>query len=275
MGTTPKYVSIDETAVNVFTDGSSYSGPRRGGAAFLIITVDEAGDEVVEEHLVHGREAGTNQEMEMLAVIEALELLGGRHSPIAVREYSKVLVFTDSQYVKSNYQLALYQWPGTKWHTRDGNPVAHARLWKRLTKASLGLPVTVRIEWAKGHSKFNPHNKQVDKLAKQSAKGHLLGPLSPRQVRRKKSTGSTEVGSICPEGQRLTIHVIHEQWFPEQRICRYKIEVVSESSPYLGKVDNYFSTLLLKRGHVYDVQLGDDPKRPRIEKLFGEVDAPE
>ena len=265
-------MNLDERAINIFTDGSSYSTPRRGGAGLRIITVDDDGHEVVHDEVLPGHRSGTNQEMELVAVIEALQLVGGRHSPVELARFDKVVILTDSTYVASNFSAARFKWPTTGWMTREGNPVVNAALWKDLTRAAAKVGKRVEIEWHHGHSAKNPHNRAADKLAKQSAKGHLLEPVSISRVRRKTTAKKTELGSIVPRAQRITIKVITDRWLKPQRMYQYKIEVVSKKSPYYGNVDNFFSEILLNAGHTYFVKLNDDPRAPRIERLYHEVE---
>ena len=72
---------LDENAINIFTDGSSYGLPRRGGCAFRIITVGDDGFPVVRDEQPYGYTGGTNQEMELMAPIAALNYITGRRSP--------------------------------------------------------------------------------------------------------------------------------------------------------------------------------------------------
>jgi ribonuclease HI len=130
---------LDENALNIFTDGSSYSTPRRGGYAFRVITVGDDGYPAVHDEQPYGYAGGTNQEMELLAAIAALNYITGRRSPYHVRDFSKVVVYTDSLYVKNNMGNALYTWPTTKWFDRNGNPVVNAALWKDLVTAIFRL----------------------------------------------------------------------------------------------------------------------------------------
>jgi ribonuclease HI len=51
---------IDENAINIYTDGSSYTGPRRGGMGIVFVTVNDEGHEVVEEHQPLGHRGATN-----------------------------------------------------------------------------------------------------------------------------------------------------------------------------------------------------------------------
>jgi ribonuclease HI len=142
---------LDENALNIFTDGSSYGSPRRGGYAFRIIAVGDDGHPVVHEEQPYGHAGGTNQEMELMAAIAALNYITGRRSPHDVREFSKVVVYTDSLYLKNNVDNALYRWPTTEWCDRNGNPVVNAALWKDLVKAIFrASPRRVHFEWVKG-----------------------------------------------------------------------------------------------------------------------------
>lgn len=246
----------------MFTDGSSLPSPRRGGTGICIVTVDDAGHEVIDEIQPQGYQGATNQEMELKACTQALRELRGKHSPVDLSRFSKVVIRTDSQCVADNLYNAQFVWPTQRWFGSEGNPIVNAKLWKELTKETSKVGMRVEILWFKGHSAKNPHNKTADKLAKQSAKGVLQEPLNPVRVRRKLSDKQTLSGSIVPEGQRITIRVIVDKWLPVQRIYRYKIEVVSPDSPYAGKVDDFSSGIMLSAGHVYDVRLNDRSKEP-------------
>ena len=142
----PPIVVLDERAVNVFTDGSSYSGPRRGGIGYRIVTVDNNGDEVAQDCEAQGFRGGTNQEMELMACIVALRDLGGRHPPVDVRRFSKVVLHTDSMYVADNFNNAKFTWPRNGWMTRDGNPVVNASLWKDFVVAANRIGKRVEID---------------------------------------------------------------------------------------------------------------------------------
>jgi hypothetical protein len=157
---------------------------------------------------------------------------------------------------------------------RDGNPVENAKLWKQLLHASFKVGRPVYIQWAKGHSASNPHNEAVDKLAKGSAKGVLRAPVSIARVRRKRTDKSTELGSVKPEGQHISIRIITDELLPLQHMYKYKYEVISKGSPYRGNVDTIYadSDVMLSAGHEYYVRLNDDSKQPRIEQVFRELE---
>jgi ribonuclease HI len=268
-------VALDDRALNVFTDGSTLSGPRSGGIGIVIITFDADGNEVPDEYLLPGYQLATNQEMELKACIEALRIVTGKHAPVDVSRFTKVIIHTDSMYVVENWNSALYTWPRARWHTRDGKPVINATLWQDMVKMVHRVGRRVELVWHKGHKSGNPHNKSADRLARASANVPLHAPITPREVRRKTSTKSTVAGSIRPEGQCLRIRVVGQRSLRVQNTTLYKCEVKSEDSPYYENVDDLVSDHYLKRGHTYDVRLNDDPKNPRIEHVFREVEPTE
>jgi Ribonuclease HI len=261
---------IDENAINIYSDGSSYSKPRRGGLGFRIVTVDANGDEVIHDEQPLGFQGATNNQMELQACIEALKFVTGRRSPVEPKNFSKVIIYTDSRYVVDNFSNAKFVWPGQKWSTRDGAPVANAQQWKDLVKLVRVVRRRVEIQWVKGH-KSSTHNRAADKLAKGSAKQAARDPLTVTSVRRKKTQKSIERGSVELGGQRLTIRIVTDEYLRVQRCYKYKYEVMSKASSFFGSVDVAFSELLLRAGHTYYVRMNNNSKNPRIEKLFREV----
>jgi ribonuclease HI len=89
----------DERDLNIYTDGSSYSGPRRGGVGILYVTVDGHGEEVVEEYPVPGYADATRQQMELRAAIEALLALVTRRAPVSATPWRQIAIWTDSMYL--------------------------------------------------------------------------------------------------------------------------------------------------------------------------------
>jgi ribonuclease HI len=120
---------LDDRDINVFTDGSSYSRPRRGGVGIRFITTDMDGAEHAEDYPLPGYEGATNQQMEIQACIEVLRAVVTRRAPIQRRQYRRLVVWTDSMYVVDGYTSALFNWQINGWLTSDGNPVANAAIW--------------------------------------------------------------------------------------------------------------------------------------------------
>jgi len=261
---------LDENAINIFTDGSSFSHPREGGMGIRFVTIDENGHEVIHDYQPVGYRGATNQQMELMACIEALNVLTSRNSPIDVTDYQKILIKTDSRYVVDNFANAKFNWPRSKWLTRDGTPVINTDLWKELVKRATKIGRRVDIRWVKGH-KTSSHNKAADKLARASAKQAVRPPIAIQTVRRKKTTQSMERGSVRLTGQRLTIRIVTDRYFRTQRCYGYTYEVISKASPYFRKMDTAFSDILLRAGHTYFVLMNDSNKNPRIVKLYKEA----
>ena len=262
--------NIDEDAINIYTDGSSYSSPRAGGVGMQFVTVGDDGHEVIEDHELVGYQGANNQQMALKACIDALSLLGRGRTDIEAGRFRKIIINTDSMYVVEHFNTAKFTWPANKWTTRDGAPVANAALWKNLTKIAANSGKRVEIRWVKGH-KSSVHNKAADKLAKGSAKRPANPPLSVVSVRRKKTAKSIERGSVVLSGQRLTIRIVTDERLTVQRCWKYKYEVMSKASPYFGNVDLAYSEILLRAGHSYYVRFGEETKNPWIVKVFREV----
>jgi ribonuclease HI len=262
--------NIDENAINVFTDGSSYSHPRRGGMGMVFVVVGNDGHDAVHEHCPAGYSSATNNQMELQACVEALDFLASRYCPIDTSQYSKIIIITDSRYVVDNFKTAMFVWSRSKRMLRGGAPVANAQIWKLLLKRISNAGLRVECNWVKGH-KDSKGNKAADKLAKQSAKGGLRSPLTQVSVRRKKTSESMEAGSVRLSNQRLTIRVITCEYLRVQHLWKYKYEVMSPRSPYFGKVDVAHSEVALRDGHTYFVLMNDDAGDPRIRSLIREI----
>jgi ribonuclease HI len=260
---------IREDALNIFTDGSSFSGPRVGGVGIRIVTVNEAGHEVIEDFPVTGYRGATNNQMELFACVCGLRKAAS-HS--RVNAYNRIYIFTDSMYVVDNFKNALFVWPKQKWMTYAGTPVLNANLWKDLIREIKNhAPRRVEIHWIKGHAR-NIHNKAVDKLAKASAKLALNPPLSIVSVRRKQTSQSFEIGSVEMRGQRLAIRIVTCEYLKVQRLHKYKYEVLSKGSKYFGKLDLIYSTHDLRAGHHYEVSVNKNKANPIITNVIRELE---
>lgn len=220
-------------------------------------------------------ERGTNQQMELLAVITALKgIQHRRFRTDLLQQATKLDIYTDSQYVVDNVNRAIFEWPKNGWMTRGGPPVQNAQLWQDLVRELVRLRKIKRVEikWAKGHSANNPHNKIADTLAKASAKRPARPQLVPGTVRRKKSAQQTEVGSVGMLGQRLKVRIISADYLKTQKVNRYRYEVMSPRSVFQGKVDfAYSEDASMRPGHVYLVTMNSDPQYPMIAKRHLEI----
>jgi ribonuclease HI len=137
--------------VEVFTDGACLGNPGPGGWAALLRY------KTVEKCISGGERDTTNNRMELMAAIRALESL---------RRASTVHLTTDSQYVKQGIEQWLSRWITNGWRTSDKKPVKNQDLWERLATAAAMHKIQWR--WTRGHS-GHPENEQVDKLARDAA----------------------------------------------------------------------------------------------------------
>lgn len=133
--------------VEIFTDGACRGNPGPGGWAALL----RKG--ATEREISGGERETTNNRMELLAAIRALEAL---HKPCRVQ------LFTDSAYVRDGITRWIHKWRLNGWRTSDRKPVKNAELWQELVEAA--EPHRVEWHWVKGHS-GHPENDRVDALA--------------------------------------------------------------------------------------------------------------
>lgn len=140
-----------------YTDGACSGNPGPGGWGALLQAKD--GETVLKERTLKGGEAQTtNNRMELLAAISALE---------ALERPSKITVITDSAYVKGGITAWLFSWKKNGWKTSTRKPVKNEDLWRRLDEAAKRHDVT--WEWVKGHA-GHPENERADELARAGMK---------------------------------------------------------------------------------------------------------
>ena len=140
-------------ALYAFTDGACSGNPGPGGWGVLLqARVDDA---VTKERELYGGEGlTTNNRMELLAAISALEGLS---------RASRLIVVTDSAYVKNGVTTWIHGWKRNGWRTSDGKPVKNVDLWQRLEAAQARHGVEWR--WIKGHA-GHAENERADALAR-------------------------------------------------------------------------------------------------------------
>lgn len=261
----------DEGAVIVYTDGSMFSEPRRGGIGIRLLWTNAQGHEESHDHYPPGYRDVTVPLMELKALIEALRLLVRQQPLVPSSLYTKVVVYSDAIYVVDGYHNAHGAWQRSKWHTRNGTPVQNAEQWKELLRLERRLGKRLEVRKVKGHSK-NPHNQAVDKLARQSAKVAINPSLSPAKLRRKRSPKSLEPTRIPMEGQRLMIHIHRAEYLRVQRVDRYRFSVESPGPHHQVIGIAYADPVVnLSAGHIYLVRFNEDTKNPRIEEAYAEV----
>src|SRR4051794_33517729 len=111
---------LDDEALNIYTDGSAFSSPRRGGVGILFVSVDTSGNEVRDEFPLPGFADATNNMMELQAPIEALRARTRGYAPVDAADFKKIVFWTDSRYVAENLDNAQYVWSNRRWMTSEG-----------------------------------------------------------------------------------------------------------------------------------------------------------
>ena len=142
----------------VYTDGACSGNPGPGGWGVLMVARE--GAEVVKTRELQGGERlTTNNRMELLAAISALE---------ALTRASNVIVVTDSAYVKNGVTEWIHGWKRNGWRTSGRDPVKNVDLWQRLEAAQALHKVEWR--WIKGHA-GHAENERADALARGAIPG--------------------------------------------------------------------------------------------------------
>ncbi len=150
--------------ITAYTDGACSGNPGPGGWGVLMVARN--GEHVLKERELKGGEADTtNNRMELLAAIEALN---------ALDRTSAITIVTDSAYVKNGVTSWIHGWKKNGWKTSAKKPVKNADLWQALDDAQSRHQVT--WEWVKGHA-GHPENERADELARDGMK-----PFKPKKA---------------------------------------------------------------------------------------------
>jgi ribonuclease HI len=144
----PESPIVGPRTVDIFTDGACRGNPGPGGWGAIL----RYGD--TEKELSGGDPATTNNRMEMMAAIMALE---------ALKRPCQVRLHTDSQYLRDGITQWLPGWKARNWRTADKKPVKNVDLWQRLDAAA--APHRVEWLWVRGHA-GHPENTRADALAR-------------------------------------------------------------------------------------------------------------
>ena len=135
------------THVEIFTDGACRGNPGPGGWGAILRSNGQ------EREIYGGEKATTNNRMELLAAIRALE---------ALRQRCKIDLYTDSQYVSQGISTWIANWKARGWRTSDRKPVKNQDLWQRLDE--LANIHDIEWHWVRGHD-GHPENERADTLA--------------------------------------------------------------------------------------------------------------
>ena len=144
----PKDVAMSDARVEIFTDGACSGNPGPGGWGAVLRFKG------VEKELSGSEPATTNNRMELMAAIAALE---------ALSRPSRVELTTDSTYLRDGITCWIHDWKRRNWKTAAKKPVKNVDLWQRLEAAL--APHQVTWHWVRGHA-GHPENERADRLAR-------------------------------------------------------------------------------------------------------------
>ena len=142
--------NAQDQVVEVFTDGACSGNPGPGGWGALLRYKG------VERELSGAESDTTNNRMEMMAAIAALE---------AITRPSRIILTTDSTYVRDGITKWIVGWKRRNWKTAGKKPVKNVDLWQRLEAAS--APHAIEWHWVRGHS-GHVENERADTLAREA-----------------------------------------------------------------------------------------------------------
>ncbi|MCB1509897.1 MAG: ribonuclease HI [Hyphomicrobiaceae bacterium] len=146
--------------VTIYTDGACSGNPGPGGWGAILMSGSHR------KELCGGEAATTNNRMELMAAIIALETL---------KRPSDVDLHTDSTYVRDGITKWIHGWRRNGWRTAAKKPVKNAELWQRLDEARKRHAID--WHWVKGHA-GHPENERADELARSGMPG--AKPAPPR-----------------------------------------------------------------------------------------------
>jgi ribonuclease HI len=148
-------LSEEKPVVVVHTDGACAGNPGPGGWGVLLTWNGHR------KEMSGGEAATTNNRMELMAAISALE---------ALQEGSNVDIHTDSEYVQKGISTWIHGWKRKGWRTASGSPVKNTELWKRLDAAQSRH--RVEWHWVRGHT-GHAENERADELAREGMQPFL------------------------------------------------------------------------------------------------------
>ncbi|MES2677580.1 MAG: ribonuclease HI [Pseudomonadota bacterium] len=140
--------------IEIYTDGACSGNPGKGGWGAVLLYREH------KKEISGFQPETTNNQMELMAVIEALKI---------VKKSLQIIIHTDSKYVQDGITKWILNWKKNGWKTAKKQPVKNDQLWKELD--SLVAEHQIIWKWVKGHS-GNKYNDIADQLAVDAIKNH-------------------------------------------------------------------------------------------------------
>ncbi|CEJ87595.1 Ribonuclease H (RNase H) [Hyphomicrobium sp. GJ21] len=151
-------MTAEAPKILIYSDGACSGNPGPGGWGAVLISGKHR------KEISGGEVLTTNNRMELLAAISALE---------ALKKRSEVALYTDSAYVKNGITGWVHSWKKNGWRTADKKPVKNVELWQALD--ALRNKHDVEWHWLKGHA-GHPENERADELARLAMAPFKLAP---------------------------------------------------------------------------------------------------
>lgn len=263
-------MNADPHAVQISVDGSCYPNEgRKSGYAGVVVYPDDPTEHQV---VFQGFKESTINRMEISACVAAMEWV--KQEGIR-RRYSRVQIFSDSQYVVSG-QFSAPFWQKAKWCTAAGRPIDNWRLWKEFLSAK--SKAGIRIDIYKVQNKSTPLLKRVDKLAKAAAKSHprIDRGLVVGKIGRAKMKGTATMFPAA--NQVLVIRIIGSKTVGPTRENRFVFEVFDENTgTYISKHFAYCTPVIgarLHRQRGFLIRMNGNTDYPQILDVIEEVPLP-
>ncbi len=141
----------NDQIIEIYTDGSCLGNPGKGGWGAILLYKGH------QKKISGAKSDTTNNQMELKAVIEALK---------QIKKSLKIIIYTDSKYVKDGITSWIISWKKNGWKTADKKPVKNTELWQELDILASNHQIEWR--WVKAHN-GNKYNELVDELARAAA----------------------------------------------------------------------------------------------------------
>lgn len=265
-------MSLDPRALHIYTDGSCYKNPGgKSGCAAIVRYPDHLQQE--DEQIVDfGCRESSNNRMELLACIRALEWVRNEAPWSGV---GRVQIVTDSLYLKENV-LRAPQWKKQGWRNRYGEPRENWDLWKQLLSQLAKVRLRVDFEWACG--KKSPILKGVDRAAKMAAgRGGLDVDRGYKPGRVSRSMVKGAAIRFPATGQSAVIRIYGKKVMAKGE-NKVRFDLFSEADQtYIASYFAFATPALateLHAQHCYRVRFNDDGRYPQALELIEEVQIP-
>lgn len=253
-------------AAKIYIDGSCYKNPGGpGGLAGVFVMPDDEEPTIIFQE---GYKPTTNNRMELMALLKAMEYVKNNSSTFRSKNINEVEIFSDSDNSLTCY-YCVERWRTENWKGVYGNPIKNVDLLKQLITLKNSVRFSYKPTWIQNKSTYE--TKMVDKLAKQAAQKTFLkndsGYIKPK-VSRTNVIGAA--GPFDAQGQEIVIKVLEHVPVSTRKDSLYKIkfEIIKEdgNEKYYAYTSNGVNTSL-HRWHYYNAQFNNEPKNPQIESV--------